>query len=125
MILLVDISSKNETTDYALMFIPSEAVFSEIQANYIHLVEYASKKKVWITSPTTLVYMLTMILVINQDLEKEKNAEKMLDEINKLYNDFRLVFICSTLGNMYFQKDRLKGYQKVLIDLMIPDEPFK
>ena len=36
--------------------------------------------------------MLTMILVINQDLEKEKNAEKMLDEINKLYNDFRLVF---------------------------------
>ena len=39
---------KNETTDYALMFIPSEAVFSEIQANYIHLVEYASKKKVWI-----------------------------------------------------------------------------
>lgn len=83
---------KNETTDYALMFIPSEAVFSEIQANYIHLVEYASKKKVWITSPTTLVYMLTMILVINQDLEKEKNAEKMLDEINKLYNDFRLVF---------------------------------
>lgn len=83
---------KNETTDYALMFIPSEAVFSEIQANYIHLVEYASKKKVWTTSPTTLVYMLTMILVINQDLEKEKNAEKMLDEINKLYNDFRLIF---------------------------------
>lgn len=91
-----DIASKyiiiNETTDYALMFIPSEAIFSEIQSNYYQLVAYAQRKKVWISSPTTLVYMLTMILIINQDLEKEKNAEKMLLEITKLFNDFRLFF---------------------------------
>jgi DNA recombination protein RmuC len=91
-----DISSKyiilNETTDYALMFIPSEAVFSEIQANYMHLVTYAQLKKVWITSPTTLVYMLTMILIIHKDLEKEKHAENMLLELTKLFNDYRLFF---------------------------------
>lgn len=91
-----DISSKyiilNETTDYALMFIPSEAVFSEIQANYMHLVTYAQQKKVLITAPTTLVYMLTMILIIHKDLEKEKNAENMLLELTKLFNDYRLFF---------------------------------
>ena len=91
-----DISSKyiieNETTDYALMFIPSEAVFAEIQANYMHVVQYAQRKKVWIAAPTTLVYMLTMILIMHQDFEKEKNAERMLQEISKLFNDFRLFF---------------------------------
>jgi len=83
---------KNETTNYALMFIPSEAVFSEIQANYVDLILYAQQKNVWLTSPTTLVYMLTMILLIYQDVEKEKHAEKMLLEIDRLFNDFRLFF---------------------------------
>lgn len=83
---------KNETTNYALMFIPSEAVFSEIQANYVDLILYAQQKNVWLTSPTTLVYMLTMILLIYQDVEKEKHAEKMLLEIDRLFDDFRLFF---------------------------------
>lgn len=91
-----DIQSKyiinNETTAYALMFIPSEAVFSEIQTNYIHLIQYAQHRKIWITSPTTLVYMLTMILVINQDIDREKNAAKMLEEIHNLLDTFRLFF---------------------------------
>ncbi len=83
---------KHETTNYALMFIPSEAVFSEIQANYVDLILYAQQKNVWLTSPTTLVYMLTMILLIYQDVEKEKHAEKMLLEIDRLFDDFRLFF---------------------------------
>lgn len=83
---------KNETTNYALMFIPSEAVFSEIQANYVDLILYAQQKNVWLTSPTTLVYMLTMILLIYQDVEKEKHAEKMLLEVDRLFDDFRLFF---------------------------------
>ena len=83
---------KNETTNYALMFIPSEAVFSEIQDNYVDLILYAQQKNVWLTSPTTLVYMLTMILLIYQDVEKEKHAEKMLLEIDRLFDDFRLFF---------------------------------
>lgn len=91
-----DISSKyiikHETTDYALMFIPSEAVFSEIQANYLNLVIYGQNKKVWLASPTNLTYMLTVILMLNQDREKEKNAERMLLELTKLFKDFKLFF---------------------------------
>ncbi|HLT00088.1 MAG TPA: DNA recombination protein RmuC [Acholeplasma sp.] len=91
-----DISSKyilkGETADQAVMFIPSESVFAEIQAKYPDLIEYSQKKSVWITSPTTLVYMLTMIIVIASNIDREKNAEKMLKELEGLFNDFRLFF---------------------------------
>src|SRR5690606_22770731 len=89
-----DISSKyilkGETADQAIMFIPSESVFAEIHAKYPDLIEYAQKRLVWITSPTTLVYMLTMIIVIASNIDREKNAERMLKELEGLYKDFRL-----------------------------------
>jgi len=91
-----DISSKyilkGETADQAIMFIPSESVFAEIHAKYPDLIEYAQKRLVWITSPTTLVYMLTMIIVIASNIDREKNAERMLKELEGLYKDFRLFF---------------------------------
>ncbi|MBN3491043.1 DNA recombination protein RmuC [Acholeplasma equirhinis] len=91
-----DISSKyilkGETADQAIMFIPSESVFAEIHAKYPDLIEFAQKRLVWITSPTTLVYMLTMIIVIASNIDREKNAERMLKELEGLYKDFRLFF---------------------------------
>lgn len=91
-----DISSKyiikGETADQAIMFVPSEAVFSEIHAKHPDLIEYAQKRHVWLTSPTTLVYMLTMIIVIASNVSREKNAEKMLKELQGLYDDFRRFF---------------------------------
>ncbi|VEU83041.1 DNA recombination protein RmuC [Acholeplasma hippikon] len=83
---------KGETSDQAIMFIPSEAVFSEIHAKFPELIEYAQNKHVWITSPTTFVYMLTMIVVISSNVQREKNAEKMLKELQSLFNDFELFF---------------------------------
>lgn len=83
---------KTETSDQAIMFIPSEAIFAEIHAKYPELIEYSQNKHVWITSPTTLVYMLTMILVIASNVQREKNAEKMLKELQSLFNDFELFF---------------------------------
>lgn len=91
-----DISSKyiikGETSDQAIMFIPSEAIFAEINAKFPELIDYAQNKHVWLTSPTTLVYMLTMILVIASNVQREKNAEKMLKELQSLFNDFELFF---------------------------------
>src|SRR5690606_10513177 len=87
-----DISSKyiikQETSDQAIMFVPSEAVFAEIHAKYQELIEYAQRKHVWLTSPTTLVYMLTMLMVMSANIEREKNADRMLKELQGLFEDF-------------------------------------
>ena len=51
------ISSKyiipGETADQAIMFLPAEAIFAEINAYHPDIIDYAYKRKVWITSPTT------------------------------------------------------------------------
>ena len=52
-----DISSKyiieGETADGALMFLPSEAVYAELHANFPELVREGFAARVWIVSPTT------------------------------------------------------------------------
>ena len=57
-----DISYKyiieNETSNQAMMFIPAEAIFAEINAYHSDLIEYAYKKRVWLVSPTTLISTL-------------------------------------------------------------------
>ena len=43
------------TTDQAIMFLPAEAIFAEINAYHTDIIDYAYKKHVWICSPTTLI----------------------------------------------------------------------
>ena len=53
-----DISARyiipGETADGAMMFIPAESVFAEIQSNHQDLVDEAHRARVWIVSPTTV-----------------------------------------------------------------------
>jgi len=83
---------KGETADQAIMFIPAEAIFAELHSKYPELINQAQEKHVWITSPTTLVYMSTLISVIALNVERDKSAKKMHDEVMKLIDDFRLFF---------------------------------
>ena len=46
---------QGETTDQAILFLPAEAIFAEINAYHSDIINYAYRKKVWITSPTTLI----------------------------------------------------------------------
>lgn len=81
------------TTDQAIMFLPAEAIFAEINAYHQDLIEYAYKKRVWLTSPTTLISTLTTIQIIIKNLERDKYASvihqelKVLDEEFKRYKD--------------------------------------
>ncbi|WP_051614431.1 DNA recombination protein RmuC [Acholeplasma equifetale] len=111
-----DISSKyiikQETSDQAIMFVPSEAVFAEIHAKYPELIEYAQRKHVWLTSPTTLVYMLTMLMVMSANIEREKNADRMLKELQGLFDDFSRLFtrwdkMKTTIDNLVKTKESL------------------
>lgn len=86
------ISSKyiipGETSDQAMMFIPAEAIFAEINAYHTDLIDYAYKKRVWLVSPTTLISTLTMIMMIIQNIERDKYTSIIHEELNKLGIEF-------------------------------------
>ena len=71
-----------------MMFIPSEAVFAEINGNYPDIIEHSRKNKIWITSPTTLMAVLETIQRVLRDRELSKNTQKILLELNKLETEF-------------------------------------
>jgi len=76
------------TSDQAIMFLPAEAIFAEINAYHPDLVEYSYKKRVWITSPTTLISTLTVIQVIMKNMERDKYTSIIHEELNKLGIEF-------------------------------------
>jgi DNA recombination protein RmuC len=87
-----DIAAKyiipGETSDGAVMFLPAEAVFAEIHARHRDLVEYAQNKRVWITSPTTLMAVLTTAQSVIRSVETRRQIHIIKDELNKLGADF-------------------------------------
>ena len=89
-----DISSKyiiqGQTADHAIMFIPAEAIFAEINAYHPDLLDYAGEKKVLITSPTTLMSVLSTVQVVLRNMEREKYAGIIHEELNKLGKEFKL-----------------------------------
>lgn len=76
------------TSEQAIMFLPAEALFSEINAYHNDLVEYAHRKKVWITSPTTLISTFTVIQVLLKNMERDKYTSVIHEELNKLGIEF-------------------------------------
>lgn len=86
------ISSKyiipGETTDQAILFLPAEAIFAEINAYHQDIIDYAYKKRVWITSPTTLISTLTVIEMIIKNMERDKYTSIIHEELNKLGLEF-------------------------------------
>lgn len=76
------------TAEQAILFIPAEAVFAYVQAYCQDVVDYANKKSVWLTSPTTLFATLTTLQVVMRNLEREKYAYVIQQEIVKLSEEF-------------------------------------
>ncbi|MBF0265770.1 MAG: DNA recombination protein RmuC [Gammaproteobacteria bacterium] len=77
-----------ETADGAVMFIPSEAIFSEIHAYHPDLVQQAQHKRVWLTSPSTLMALLTTIRVIIADDERSRQAKIIHQHLSALSSEF-------------------------------------
>lgn len=82
--------SPDETASEAIMFLPAEAIFAEINAYHEDLLQYAYNKKVWVASPTTLMSTLTIIEVILKNMERDKYAKIIHEELNRLSKDFSL-----------------------------------
>ena len=77
-----------ETADQAIMFIPAEAIFAEINARHEDLFMYAQSKRVWFASPTTLMSTLTVVQMILKDIQRNKYSKVIQEELNKLGIEF-------------------------------------
>ena len=76
------------TSRQAIMFLPAEAIFAEINAYHQDLVDYAYRRRVFITSPTTLISTLTVIQMIIKNMEKDKYTSIIHEELTKLGLEF-------------------------------------
>lgn len=77
-----------ETSDQAVLFVPAEAVFAEINAYHQDIVDYANRKRVWIASPTTLMSLLTTVQVLLRNAERDKYSKIIQEELIKLGAEF-------------------------------------
>ena len=99
-----DISEKyiieGETADGALMFLPSEAVYAELHANFPELVRIGFDARVWIVSPTTCMATLNTMRAILKDARMREQAGAIRKELALLVTDV------DRLGNRVGNLDR-------------------
>lgn len=84
------ILTEEGTIDYALMYIPSEAVYYEV-VNKHSLFEYASSKRVLPVSPTTFYAYIRAILMSFEGQKIEKKAREILAAIRAVQKDYSKV----------------------------------
>ena len=86
-----DISEKyiieGETADGAILFLPSEAVYAELHANFSDLVREGFTARVWIVSPTTCMATLNTMRAILKDARMREQAGAIRNELTLLYHD--------------------------------------
>ena len=88
------IQPKKDTMDFALMFIPSEAIFYDLLVNKVGdagvnaagLIEYAGRKKVNIVSPNSFYAFLQTILQGLKQIKIEKSTKEIIKRVQNLGN---------------------------------------
>ena len=80
-----------ETADGALMFLPSEAVYAELHANFPELVREGFTARVWIVSPTTCMATLNTMRAILKDARMREQAGAIRTTLRLLHRDVELV----------------------------------
>ncbi len=87
-----DISEKyiirGETADGAVMFIPAEAVFAEIQAHHMDLVQESHRQRVWMVSPTTFMAILNTARAVIKDEATREQVHIIQAHLGELAKDF-------------------------------------
>lgn len=75
------------TVDYALMYIPSEAVYYEI-ANSSELFDYLTSKRVLAVSPSTFYAYMKAILMSFEGQKIEAQAKEILSSLRSIQKDY-------------------------------------
>jgi len=78
---------EGETADGALMFLPSEAVYAELHANFGEVVREGFAARVWIVSPTTCMATLNTMRAVLKDARMREHAGAIRRELGLLHKD--------------------------------------
>jgi DNA recombination protein RmuC len=78
-----------ETAESALMFLPSEAVYAELHANFTGLVEESYRARVWIVSPTTMMATLNTVRAVLKDVRMREQAGEIQKTVGLLMEDVK------------------------------------
>ena len=78
-----------ETADCALLFLPSEAIYYEIQSNFPNIVEESRRRRVFIVSPDTLWFMLNTVRAVLRDVRMREQAHVIQKEVGTLLEDVK------------------------------------
>lgn len=108
---IYDISEKylipGETADIALMFIPSEAVYSEIHDHSEEVVNYAWERRVFMVSPTTMMAVLSSVRALMRHITSHKQALEVQKIVGGLKKDMeRLGYRIDNLGRHFEQAQK-------------------
>jgi DNA recombination protein RmuC len=76
-----------ETAESALMFLPAEAVYAELHANFSDVVDKSHRERVWIVSPTTLMATLHTVRAVLKDAQMREQAGVIQREMMALIQD--------------------------------------
>lgn len=78
-----------ETAESALLFLPSEAIYAELHANFVGLVDESYKARVWIVSPTTMMATLNTVRAVLKDVRMREEAGKIQTTVGLLLEDVK------------------------------------
>ncbi|WP_202526029.1 DNA recombination protein RmuC [Sneathiella litorea] len=108
---IADISEKyildGETAESALLFLPSEAVYAELHANFPAILERSYRARVWIVSPTTLMATLNTVRAVLKDSQMRAQAGVIQKEVGVLLKDVeRMDARVGNLGKHFLQASK-------------------
>jgi DNA recombination protein RmuC len=82
---------RGETQDVALMFVPSEAIYSDLVDHFDELVQKAHRARVVIVSPTLMMMAISVAQAILRDARMRDETHAIQAEVGKLMNDIRML----------------------------------
>lgn len=80
-----------ETAEGAMMFLPSEAVYAELHANFGDVVREGFAARVWIVSPTTCMATLNTLRAVLKDARMREQAGMIRSTLRLLHRDVEMV----------------------------------
>jgi len=93
-----------ETHDVALMFVPSEAIYSDLVDHFDELVQTAHRARVVIVSPTLMMMAISVAQAILRDARMRDETHAIQAEVGKLMNDVRLLVERAGKLEMHFRQ---------------------
>src|SRR6188472_211117 len=78
-----------ETAESALLFLPSEAIYAELHANFGGIVDESYKARVWIVSPTTMMATLNTVRAVLKDVQMREQAGEIQKLVALMMGDTR------------------------------------